>query len=294
MYNTHNLGKLKETILIGRLLRGSILALALFVLTFAIVPNFIAEANAAERINTEIDWGSVFLTLDPDVEATNAAMEGGSSRAEAIAETGHGDIDFSTIIPTARTDSNRGTMKVMKKKIGVETTGKYYTIYLSTTSSDNNLNLVSTTDGETQINTSFNIPATTATFGSPAILGSTASWGYAIPGTTILPETGSVAPTFYVPQLINAQIYSTTEGEDAQQTYNSTVWAGVPGNTAPQQIWKAETNKIGGFGYSFSARLSCPDFLSKTQISQSDTFFAKVNMCHLKFFLQHFSVGLWS
>ena len=256
-------GKLKERIFVTRALKGSIAALGVFVLGFIIVPALIAEASAADWIGGEVDWGSVFLTLDPDKDVTDAAIiaAGGDQltpeQKQAIidtelAKTDHGDINFGTITPTARTDSNAGTMMVKKKTIGVTTTGKYYTIYLSTSSSNNNLNLVQTIDGQTSTHTEHTIPAIAGSWSSVAKMTDTthptASWGFAVPGTTIATaDETPVTPVFPVPQLTDTQIYYTSEGSAAAQTYNDTRWAAVPASGTPQQIWKNTTNEVTGF-----------------------------------------------
>ena len=71
MKTKHNLGKIKETILIGRALKGSILALALLVLGFVLIPCLVIEASAASDVSTGVRWGSIFLILDPDKGATD-------------------------------------------------------------------------------------------------------------------------------------------------------------------------------------------------------------------------------
>lgn len=228
-------GNIKEKLFARRALTGSILATAIFMLAFLFLPYFIIEANATQRVSSKIDWGSVSLTLDPD-------FGNGDIDAE-----GHGDVDFGTITPTSRTDSNRGTMKVMKKTIGIASSGEYYTVYLSTASSNNNLNLTSTVDGQTTTSSSQNIPAIDATWEEPAVLTNSASWGYAVPGVE---ETGipNAPSTFVIPQIVNQQIYATTDTTQAQQTYNQTKWSSVPVQGRAQQVWKATTTNANGFG----------------------------------------------
>ena len=91
------------------MLKGSILALAIFALTFAIAPALLAEANA-KTAQAKVDWGSVFLTLDPDKAVTDAAVEAAEGELDPeeeltpaqrhsiinteLAKTGHGDINF--------------------------------------------------------------------------------------------------------------------------------------------------------------------------------------------------------
>ncbi len=246
MQTKTNFGKLKERIFVTRALKSSLAALGIFILGFIIAPALIAEANATRALG-EIDWESVSLTLDPDVQATR---DGTST----IEDEGHGDVDFGTITPSHSSDGNQGTMKVKKKIIGVETSGKYFTIYLSTTSSSNGLNLVTTVNGTPTQNTAYNIPAIASEWSDPSHFGSYASWGYAVPGTTITTDEeidGQIVhhPSFPVPSLVDQQIFPSTPGTDASQTYNDTLWAPVATTADPQQIWKKETSKSKGFGY---------------------------------------------
>ena len=246
MQTQNKLGKLKERIFVTRALKGSITALGIFILGFIIAPALLAEANATRALG-EIDWESVSLTLDPDVEATQ-------SGESDIDDEGHGDVDFGTITPSHSSDGNQGTMKVKKKVIGVETSGKYFTIYLSTTSSSNGLNLVTTVNGQPSTNSAYNIPAIASEWSDPTGFGNYASWGFAVPNTPIATEEevdGHVVrhPAFPVPSLVDEQIFPSTPGTDAHQTYNDTLWAPVATTADPQQIWKAETTKAKGFGY---------------------------------------------
>ena len=246
MQTKTNFGKLKERIFVTRALKSSLAALGIFILGFIIAPALIAEANATRALG-EIDWESVSLTLDPDVQATR---DGTST----IEDEGHGDVDFGTITPSHSSDGNQGTMKVKKKIIGVETSGKYFTIYLSTTSSSNGLNLVTTVNGTPTQNTAYNIPAIASEWSDPSHFGNYASWGYAVPGTTITTDEeidGQIVhhPSFPVPSLVDQQIFPSTPGTDASQTYNDTLWAPVATTADPQQIWKKETSKSKGFGY---------------------------------------------
>ena len=55
------LGKVKESIVVGRALRGSCLALAVFALVFIFVPYVVAEASAANLVRLNISWGEVQL-----------------------------------------------------------------------------------------------------------------------------------------------------------------------------------------------------------------------------------------
>ena len=131
----------------------SLSCLAIFLLSLVFVPYAALHASASQYADATVRWGSVSLTLDPDYAATQA----GTSE---IGDEGHGDIDFGDIVPTennlADSGSSYGTLKVVKRTIGITSSGKYYTVYLSTSSANNNLNL-ELTDGS--YNTGINIPA---------------------------------------------------------------------------------------------------------------------------------------
>ena len=244
------LGNIKERIIVNRMLQTSVIGLAVFLLAFTLIPNLIAEASA-KTAQAKIDWGSVFLTLDPDKAATDAAAD---KEAEMALPT-HGDINFGTIMPTSRTENNSGTMVVKKKTIGITSSGTYYTVYVSTNDvSSNGLNMVSTVDGATVSSTSYQIPAVTGTWANPASLTAAASWGIAVPGTTIASTEKDdndqyITPSFPVPSIIDDAIYNATDiSSSAYQTYNNTRWASVPVRGSAQQIWKASTNNPNGFG----------------------------------------------
>ncbi|MBR2587566.1 hypothetical protein IKE71_04325, partial [Candidatus Saccharibacteria bacterium] len=244
MQPNQQLGKLKETIFIGRLLKGSIVAMAVFAFGFMIIPALIAEASAASDISAGVRWGSVFLTLDPDKAATDAGTS-------AIGDAGHGDIDFDELIPSQNSGDNYGTLKVAKKTISVTSSGQYYSVYLSTNSDNNNLNL---NIGESATDTSVRIPALASTFASPVAF-SGSGWGFAVPcdttaqaGATCMSDANWVTPT-----LLDTQMTSTTSLDGASSTYNNTIWAGVPNNTNAVQIWKAQAQGSAGVNYGFGS-----------------------------------------
>lgn len=246
MNNKHNLGKIKETILIGRALKGSILALALFVLSFILIPALIAEASAASDISAGVRWGSVFLTLDPDKAATDAGTS-------TIGDEGHGDIDFGELVPSQASGSNYGTLKVTKKTVNITSNGQYYTVYLSTSddSANNNLNL---NVGESSVDTSVRIPALASTFASPAVFSST-GWGFALPCDTTV-QTGVTcmsSANWVTPTLLDTQMTSTTTLAGASATYNNTIWAGVPAFANAIQVWKATAQGSAGTNYGFGS-----------------------------------------
>ena len=222
-----NLGKLKERIFAVQALKISLAAAALFVLGFILVPAIVAEASAASDISAGVRWGSVFLILDPDKAATDAGTS-------AVGDEGHGDIDFDELIPSQASGANYGTLKVTKKTVSVTSSGKYYTVYLSTNSSNNNLNL---NIGENSTDTSVRIPALTSTFATPAVFSST-GWGFAVPcdTTTQAGVTCMSAANWVTPTLLDTQMNSTTTIAGASATYNNTIWAGVPNVSNAVQI----------------------------------------------------------
>ncbi|MBQ8996506.1 hypothetical protein IJ095_00545, partial [Candidatus Saccharibacteria bacterium] len=226
----------------------SLSCLAIFLLSLVFVPYAALHASASQYADATVRWGSVSLTLDPDYAATQA----GTSE---IGDEGHGDIDFGDIVPTennlADFGSSYGTLKVVKRTIGITSSGKYYTVYLSTSSANNNLNL-ELTDGS--YNTGINIPAVTADFSTPVTF-TDSSWGYAVPGVQNTGITGAPS-TFVVPSLLDTQIGSQTSIDGAVATYTTTKWAPVPGNTTPQQIWKAEAQGQAGTNYGFGTYIN--------------------------------------
>ena len=249
MKNKDTLGNVKQIQVFSRALKGSLIALAVFVLGFVFLPYIIAEANATTA-RLGITWGAVSLEIDPDVAATEEYIEdhAGTSRSEAIEALGdsHGNVEFGTLTPTASDGvNNYGTMVVLKKTIGVETSGTYYSVYLSTANSKDTLYL---TDDST-----IGIEKTSGTWASPATLTS-ASWGYAVPGTSIgKSSSDATTPWANLGQAV-LDSYDTYLGEEITYvsggtTYTSTTWANVPVYASPQQIYKDTTSKANGFGY---------------------------------------------
>ena len=235
------LGKVKESIVVGRALRGSCLALAVFALVFIFVPYVVAEASAANLVRLNISWGEVQLTLDPDRAATEAAAD---PDAEMALST-HGNVEFGDIVPSQKDTNtgNVGTMKITKKTVGVETNGKQYTLFLSMAGDENTLNL----SGQTGTT----ISATNGTWDSPQAF-SASGWGYAVPGTNT-EKTGGGYPTFFnVNDFFSDDTYLDTGiMYTAGNVYSATRWAAVPAKTTPQQIYKATTN-LDGFNYDAS------------------------------------------
>ena len=211
---------------LGKIFRGYVFALAIFLLAFIFVPYVVAEAkaNATTNVSASVDWGATYLTFAPS------------------------DITFSSITPTAVSGSNYGTMQVAKDTLTVHTSGKYYTIYISMADSSQDLLLGGTSS-------SITIPAigdgfTTGVWGNPTAF-SRAGWGFAVPGTSISTTYNSsiVTPMFsqasyYTSDYLNTDLTYASE----PSVYNQATWVAVPASGSAQQIWKATTNNANGFG----------------------------------------------
>ena len=175
-----------------------------------------------------VSWNEVSLTLDPDY--------GNGS----IDDTGHGNVNFGEIVPSTVSDGNIGTMRVIKKNIGVITNGTYYSVYLSMDGDDQELIMTGTGlkinpinaywDGATDGDDDTNAPSA---FSSSA-------WGFAVPtGST---ETKTLVTPFTYNYSSN---YDSVLGTDLTKSthmgiYNKATWAQVPAAGDAQQIWKQE------------------------------------------------------
>ena len=223
-------------------LYGSILSLLLLVSGFAIVPVLISEASATTTASAAIDWSTVSLSFDPDYDATRGFTPAGAA--------GYGDINFGSVIPSAAGDNNLGTQKVVKKTLAVQTGGQYYAVYLSMGSSSSNA-LELTGDTSQTINSINSTWSGVGDYAPKSFSG--VSWGYAVPtgnttaGTYVTPFS---APSVYA-------VYDTYAADGSNMTYsglgsdayNKGTWAGVPTLSAgAQQIWRATTNNVAGFG----------------------------------------------
>ena len=250
-----SLGNIKSRNTYRRMLGSSIASLAVFLFAFTLIPTLISEASAdSEDVSAGVRWGAVSLALDPDVAAT-------ASGDSSVGDEGHGDIDFGELVPSSKTSTNFGTFKVLKKTIGITSTGSYYSVYLSTNGTTNSLNYSSS-------ETSANIPAIASdgtndgSFDAPAqMLGN--GWGFAAPGTPVeTSDSDPASPTFPsfgltktqfssqdITDILNTQIIKEA-GNTAAETllYDSSRWAAVPVKSSPQLIWKAESNSPNGFG----------------------------------------------
>ena len=243
MNSNHKLGSVRELALFGRLLRRSIVATAVFALAFVVVPCIVAEASAANKAETDVTWKKLTLTLDPDYG--NGSMS----------DEGHGDIDFGEVVPsTANSSGNVGTQKVVKKQIGVFTTGSYYAVYLSMSGSTSGL----VKEGDTM----GGIEASAGTWASPAAFSDTA-WGYAVPNRASLPS-GFTTPFAaegndgywgyddFLVDPTDPDANNLTKNGIGSSVYNTGTWAAVPvasgsGATQPQQIMKNTTANAIGF-----------------------------------------------
>ena len=235
----------------------SLAGLAVFLLSFILVPYVAAESAAhAETARAKTAWGTISLALDPDVDATEEYEATSGASGSQIGDAGHGNVEFGTLNPTARdtASGSYGTLRVLKKTIGVSTTGKYYTVYLSmskkdinNTTNNNGLNLVTSTSAGSTVATdsSINLPAVAGTFDNPTTL-SGPSWGFAVPNaktTGNISSAGNFLTSYYTDSEIN--VSSTATG--ASDTYTNSLWAAVPTADSPVQIWKQETTNSTGF-----------------------------------------------
>lgn len=234
MPNQDKLRGIKERIFIHRMLGISTGALAVFLLTFAIIPNLVLEASATNLVGVGANWQSISLSLDPDYLATQDGESPGLST--------HGDINFAEITPTSKDATvansslgNMGTLKIIKKTIEVDTTGNYYQVFLST-DNNNSTALLNTT------NSNIAIPGiTNGTWASPAFF-SNYGWGYAVTGST----EAIALPSFITTDLSSALDRELTYTND-ESVYKAVKFAAVPLLSNPQQIYKNTTDIVGGF-----------------------------------------------
>ncbi|MBR3204261.1 hypothetical protein IKF81_01085, partial [Candidatus Saccharibacteria bacterium] len=225
------LGKIKEKIFYSRALKGSCFALAVFVLAFVFLPYIIVEASAINNdVSLGANWQAVSLEIDTDY--------GHGS----VTDEGHGDVLFGSVTPTERntatSPSNYGTMKILKKTIGITTNGKYYAVYLSTSDSSNRLS-VSGDSGAY-------IPASNGSWAAPSAMTSS-SWGFSVPNTPI-PKSDSdpSTPGFTAPSsdLLDIELTAANGGT----YYSNSLWAAVPVLGSARPIWKESTDNASGFG----------------------------------------------
>ena len=248
MKANRKLGKIKETIIFGRLLRGSLTATAVFVLAFVFVPYLIAEANASQNASVNMTWKQISLTLDPDYVA------GGTS--------GSGDVDFGEVVPssntTAESGTNVGTQKVIKKTLRLVTTGNHYTVYLSMVGDNNNLNK---TGDSTKTISAISDGTNYGTFEDPIAFDRT-GWGYAVPGSPIDGAGFSEASVYagydsFLVDLAHPSNNNLTATGTGKDVYNHGLWAAVPvladsttssnNITGAQLIWKNDNSAVNGF-----------------------------------------------
>ena len=248
MYNKHNLGKLKERIFITRALKGSIAALGVFVLAFTIIPVLIAEASAANSANLSVTWDTVTMVLDPDADAQTA-----------IDAQGHGDIVFggsSGITPVENNIADHGQsygrLVVTKKRIGVATSGTFFSVYLSMDNNNSNSLIMANTNLELEaVHGTWDEPKTFTQNGG-------SGWGFAVPNTPIatsqdswddpeVAEFPDFSPSAASDAQLDTQISYNTDG--ATTLYANSVWTAVPTLNTPQQIWKESNETHDGYGF---------------------------------------------
>ena len=229
MQTTRIGGKIKDRVYARHALIGSICATAIFLLTFLIAPYIIAEASASQAVEVGTNWVATSLTLDPDYGNGD------------IDDAGHGDVEFGEITPTSTTEDNYGTMRVIKKQIGIESSGQYFTVYLSMSGDSNALQF-----GGTDSN--IRIDPVSGTWAVPSDFSDGTGWGFAVPGTTI--ASSGTTPSFTQASTFsdasNLGIDLTATGNAS--VYNQDTWVAVPVSGSAQQIWKATTTNSYGFG----------------------------------------------
>ena len=240
MQTKQTLRGVKERNYIRQWLGASILALAIFALGFVLLPTLISEASATQDVSAFASWSPVSLALDPDYGSQDAT-------------SARGDVVFGSITPTSR-DTNSGsygTQRVIKKTIGITSNGTYYTVFLSTSGSDNSLAL----DME---NTDLSIPAigngsTTGVWSNPVAF-SASGWGFSVPGTVIPASADAVGTSASsTPPAFTNIVTGANLDKDLTKTldssiYNQDIWSAVPSSSTPQQIWKATSTSANGFG----------------------------------------------
>ena len=231
-----SLTKVKEAILFRRFLGASVVGMVIFVMAFVLAPYISAEANAASLLaSADVDWSAATLTLDPD-----------------YGETGSGDVDFGSIVPTSKVSgTSYGSLRVVKKTIGVTTSGSHFAVYLSTNGDTTGLNLVVSGSGDGAVtNSNVNIPALTNTIASPTtfVIRDNKGWGYNVPNAgTDGNVTGASDFNGSTALVTDTTITSSSTGS-AATTYTGSLWAGVTNVNNPAMIWSATTSNIYGFG----------------------------------------------
>ncbi|MBQ8997012.1 hypothetical protein IJ095_03265 [Candidatus Saccharibacteria bacterium] len=220
----------------------SLACLALFLLSFVITPYLITEANASQAVDAAVSWAAVSVELDPDYAATQA---GGS-----ISDSDHGNILFggtTGIHPSTTSGSNIGTEVVIKKTIAVTTEGQYFRVFLSTSGVDSNNQYTSDLQ-HTAANSGLTIPTIGGTWDSPVAF-SDATWGYAVPGTSVPKSDGSAQSDFTQSSTFSSSTLGIElNALDHSAVYNRDKWAAVPVYGQSQEIWSASTNNSAGFG----------------------------------------------
>lgn len=229
------LGKLKERKIAVRALGGSLGGLLVFALAFVFLPYILSDAFATQTVSVNADWAPVTLTLDPDY--------GNGS----INDEGHGDVEFGTITPQENRGDSKGTMRVEKKTVGVTSTGKYYSVYLSMANSGTDLvnGLRLSADSGITIPAVSDGTETGGTWNNPVAF-SEAGWGYAVPskdGVYTTPFSGTAYANNYNDTLGTLATSLTYDG--SPEHYNQGTWAGVPTSDEPQQIWVANKATAG-------------------------------------------------
>ena len=229
------LGGLRDKITVSRALKTSCLAFAVFLLAFVFVPYIVSDANA-ESAQVSLKWRKVVLELDT-----------GSNS---------GNVNYGLVSPTAPSASNYGTLAVQKKTLTVNTSGKYFNVYLSMDSKaggdGTKKSLCYGFDASQEFPCNGQTPGinpVTEDNGNPAAL-QTNGWGYAIPGATGFSAVGNYDTTTGISSEStgNTSAYGGAKANVPVANLYTAKWAEVPVYSDGDTIWEASTNNDYGFG----------------------------------------------
>ena len=222
-------------------LKTSFLGLVVFLMCFTFVPYLISDANA-ETANLNVDW--LPITLELDTGSNNSS---------------DGNVDFGNVTPRSSSASGfYGTLATNKKVLEVNTTAKYFKVFLSMASDATTQNLcyVNPSNNDELLcdttSTAGIVPIQNATPSNPKAFTGT-SWGFAIGDGNVEPSNGSATGNDFS----SADSYKVLSGgvelnnaitDDVNASVYTAKFASVPlyGNEVP--IWSASTSNTSGFG----------------------------------------------
>ena len=202
--NLGSLGKFggfQETVVMGRFLKSSCIAFAVFLMAFLFVPYLASNANATTtEVYGNITWPQIALSLD----------------------TG-GDVNFGTITPSVNNGTNFGTMVVAKKNVKITSNGKSARVYLSVNSDSSNSLTLS--------GSSLTIPPAAGSWTAPAALGGK-GWGFAVPDKTVSETTTYETP--FATDIDFDETFGLSDNSISDQLqviddgYDGQTWAALP------------------------------------------------------------------